>query len=111
MYYTNAEEADMRLWCHVYQSKATNVLIYSPYTDVYNIGLPLSPVTSHQDCIIQINLLHSREQRFISLNNLQKALDNDPDLTGIPGENLTNIFLSSIHSFTVQLCILLFWAR
>ena len=41
----------MRIWHHAYQSKATKILIYSPDTDVYSIGLPL-----HQDCIIQINV-------------------------------------------------------
>ena len=92
MYNTNAEEADMRIWRHAYQSKATKILIYSPDTDVYNIGMSLTSITSHQDCIVQINLPHTREQKFISLTNLLKALDNDPDLAGIPRKLLANIF-------------------
>ena len=92
MYNTNAEEADMRIWRHAYQSKATKILIYSPDTDVYNIGMSLTSITSHQDCIVQINLPHTREQKFINLTNLLKALDNDPDLAGIPRKLLANIF-------------------
>ena len=34
MYNTNAEEADMRIWRHMHQSKANRFLIYSPDTDV-----------------------------------------------------------------------------
>ena len=55
IYQTNAEEADMRIWRHAYQSKATRMLIYSPDTDVYNIGLPLTCISSHEECIVQIN--------------------------------------------------------
>jgi hypothetical protein len=78
----------MRIWRHAYQSKANKILIYSPDTDVYNIGLPLTCITSHVECIVQINLPHSTEQRFVSITNLQTALDNDPDLASIDRERL-----------------------
>ena len=78
----------MRIWRHAYQSKANKILIYSPDTDVYNIGLPLTSISSHVECIVQINLPHSNEQRFVSINNLQTALDNDPDLASIDRERL-----------------------
>ena len=45
-------------------------------------------LSSHQECIVQINLPHSSEQKFISINNMQRALDNDPDLASIPRENV-----------------------
>ena len=78
----------MRIWRHAYQSKANKILIYSPDTDVYNIGLPLISITSHVECIVEINLPHSNEQRFVSINDLQTALDNDPDLASIDREQL-----------------------
>ena len=78
----------MRIWRHAYQSKANKILIYSPDTDVYNIGLPLTCITSHVECIVQINLPHSNERRFVSINNLKTALHDDPDLASIDGERL-----------------------
>ena len=73
---------------HPCQSNANRIMIYSPDTDVYNIGLPLTCITSLGECIVQINLPHSSEQQFPSLNNLQLALDNDPDLASITRERL-----------------------
>ena len=55
---------------------------------MYNIGLPLICIISHVECIVQINLPHSSELRFVSLNNLKTALDNDPDLASINREGL-----------------------
>ena len=42
LYNSNAQEADNRIWCHTTQSEAINILIYSPDTDVYTIGLTSS---------------------------------------------------------------------
>ena len=47
-YCSNAEEADNRMWRHATQSPASDILIYSPNTDVYNIGLHLVKLTKHQ---------------------------------------------------------------
>ena len=57
IYRSTAREADIRLWRHVISSQAHNILIYSPDTDVYNIGLGLS--AKH---IIQLNPPHCDEQ-------------------------------------------------
>ena len=40
-YWSNVAEADFRIWGHATQSTSSQILIYSPDTDVYNIGLNL----------------------------------------------------------------------
>jgi len=41
LYTSNALEADNRIWRHAVQTTATKILVYSPDTDVYNIGLSM----------------------------------------------------------------------
>ena len=86
-YHSNAEEADNRIWCHATQPWAINILIYSPDTDVYNIGIGLTSPTLKQ-YIIQLNVPHSAEKRYLHLNRMKIALANDPDLASLPRENL-----------------------
>ena len=59
-YNSNAEEADIRVWRHAVQSRSDRVLIYSPDTDVYNIGLGLLQDTTKQ-FIVQLNVPHSAQ--------------------------------------------------
>lgn len=40
-YNCNAEETDTRIWLHVKQTECRNVLVLSPDTDVYHIGMAL----------------------------------------------------------------------
>ncbi len=80
----NAEETDTRIWLHVKQTSATRVLIVSPDTDVYHIGLPLQARSAQpKDVIVQISAINSREIRLLHLNHLVLALQNDPDLATI----------------------------
>ena len=61
-YYSNAEEADNRIWRHAVQCNAQVILIYSRDTDVYNISLShmsLKPGTTY---FIQLHLQHSDEK-------------------------------------------------
>ena len=78
----NAEETDTRIWLHVKQTTANRVLIVSPDTDVYHIGLPLHPFHG-KDVIVQISLVNSRELCLLHMNHLVSALRNDPDLAAI----------------------------
>ena len=39
---SDAEESDNRVWLHVVRYAGTRKLLFSPGTDVYHIGLPLS---------------------------------------------------------------------
>ena len=88
-YSTNAEETDLRIWRHVFKTGATRILLYSPDTDVYNIGLGLLG-DINKDIVIQINLPHLDNQ-FLNLNGLSESLTNDPDLATIPTESCQDI--------------------
>ena len=78
-YSSNAEESDNRIWRHATQSRAKIILIYSPDTDIYNIGLTLI-CESDKQYIVQLNVTHSAEKRYLNLNIHLIALSNDPDL-------------------------------
>ncbi len=91
-YLSNAEEADMRIWRHATQTSAERLLVYSPDTDVYNIGLPIIKVRSLSvQCIVQLNVPHSQELKYLHINNLLQALEDDPDLATLPRESLPTI--------------------
>ena len=62
-YASNVEEADTCIWQDASQSRETNLFIYSPDTDIYNIhvGLSLAMQTSKQ-FTIQINMPHSAQK-------------------------------------------------
>ena len=79
---SNAEETDTRLWLHARKTSCANILIMSPDTDVYHIGLPLKCVTQ-KEIIVQVNAVNSRQLRLLNLTALVQALCNDPDLAHI----------------------------
>ena len=87
-YYSTAQEADSRIWRHAMQSQATNILIYSPDTDVYNIGLSFLNQHPTATYIIQLNIPHADEKKYINLNNLKKALSKDTDLSNVPQDEV-----------------------
>ena len=60
-YKSNASEADQRIWKHAGMCEAERVLIYSPDTDVYTIGLGLISMHCKQ-FIIQLNLPHTLQK-------------------------------------------------
>lgn len=101
-HYSNAQEADSRIWRHAeILSPGTNLLIYSPDTDVYNIGLSNfnSQNQPPKNYIIQLNVHHSTEKRYLFLNNLQTAFLNDPDLSTLStnkiGLTIQSLFIST----------------
>ena len=102
-YRSNAEEADNQIWIHAIQSWATNILIYSPDTDVYNIGLGLVTQTIQKLYIIKLNVPQVAEKRYLLLNNLHTALLNDPDLASVPrdsiGVTMQTLFISTDCDF------------
>ena len=82
-----AEETDTRLWYHVKKTRSNKILIMSPDTDVYMIGLPLQSV-QRKDVILQVSTYSARELRFLKLSTMSDSLRNDPDLARIGSEIL-----------------------
>ena len=68
-YTCNAEETDTRLWLHVKKTPYSCILVMSPDTDVYNIGLSLQSAKDKQ-VFVQVSSYNARELKFVLLNNL-----------------------------------------
>lgn len=90
-YYTNMEEADMRIWLHCVHCAGRNILIYSPDTDVYHVGTGLQ---LNKHVIVQLSRSLISSPRLLDLNELLNAIDKDPDLSGIPSELRPQAFQS-----------------
>ena len=90
-YSTTAEEADTRIWKHAVECDTTRILIYSPDTEVYNIGVSLN-LNPQRHIIIQVNQPHSSELRYLNLTNLMLALLQDTDLAPLPRSSVQSIF-------------------
>ena len=88
-YNSNAEETDTRLWVHVKQTEYTRILVLSPDTDIYHIGLPLT--RQNKQVVIQVIPINSKEIKFLDTSALSLALQNDPDLAGMEPNNLPQI--------------------
>lgn len=55
---SNHEESDSRVWLHCLKSPCSKVLIYSPDTDTYHIGLRVligSNGILHKDAVVQLS--------------------------------------------------------
>ena len=89
-YETNAEEADMIIWRHAIQCEGQRILVYSPDTDVYVIGLALMDLS--REYIVQNNVPHAQDLKYVDLNALVKALKDDPDLASLPHDLVSPCF-------------------
>jgi len=63
----NTIQADTRIWWHATQCESSNILIYSPDTAVYNIGLGFISQLPTATYIIQLNMPYSDESKYINL--------------------------------------------
>ena len=104
-YTSNAEETDTRIWLHVKQTAHKQILLLSPDTDVYHIGLPLE---HHKQVIVQTSPMNSREMQFLDMLALIKAFQNDPDLatidTTILPQVMQTLFVSTGCDYTSFFC-------
>ena len=62
---SKAEETDVQIWLHVLQSSAQHILVLSPDTDTYHIGLPLLP--PGKEIIIQLSSPGARELNLLQI--------------------------------------------
>ena len=79
----NAQETDTRLWLHVKHSAGINKLVLSPDTDVYHTGL-LLVANTNMKVLVKISPITSKQTRFLDIQALIHALENDPDLAALP---------------------------
>ncbi len=86
------------MWLHVKQTEQSNILIMSPDTDCYHIGMPLNH-GSLKDVIVQLNKYTSKEIKFLHLPALLQAIGEDPDLSLIPSILLPQV-LSTLFVVT-----------
>ena len=92
-YNSNALEADNRVWRHATQTAAMRVIINSPDTDVYQIGLS---VPDNKEYIVQFNVHHATDKKYIILKQLKRAFHVDPDLHALPREDL-NLIMQCLY--------------
>ena len=92
---SNHEESDSRVWLHAFGCKRHRILIYSPDTDTYHVGLPLLEWYSNTEVTVQLApsapFEPYSESRFLVLNNLRLALHEDPDLADIKRPALASV--------------------
>ena len=91
VYTSNAEEADTRLWMHVKRTNTSKILILSPDTDIYHIGLPLEH-GSEKNIVIQLSTFNSKDLKYLHLSTFVTVLQNDPDLSAIPSRLIPQVF-------------------
>ena len=83
--WSNADEADLRVWLHYVHSAGTQKLIFSPDTDVYHIGLTIAPRLPGAEIVLQLTKTFREGSKFLLLRKfLLEALYSDPVLHRIP---------------------------
>lgn len=63
--WSNADEANLRLWLHCVHSSGTKKLIFSPDTDIYHIGLTAASVQPDSEVIVQLSKSLKKGTKFI----------------------------------------------
>lgn len=76
--------------CMSNSSYAIKILILSPDTDTYHIGLPLDH-GGNKDIILQISPNNSKDLRFLHLSAFITVLKNDPDLSTVPQSQIPQV--------------------
>ena len=74
--WSNADEADLRVWLHCIHSTGTQKLIFSPNTDVYR--LVFVSLLQGMEIVIQLTKTFREGSKFLLLHHLLQALHSDP---------------------------------
>ena len=101
----NAEETDTRIWLHVKNTAYKRILVVSPDTDIYHIGLPLQQLC--KEVVVQVSPINSQELKYRHMTALSKVLLNDPDLAHIEPRELLQLCMYAVvvtaHLFSTRL--------
>ena len=98
-YKSSALEVEQHIWRHALVTRSQDLLLYSPDTDIYNIGLSLlEQQLSNKTIVVQINVLH-KEKKNLNLNALLQKFRDDTDLASLStntfGKALQTAFIGS----------------
>ena len=98
---SNHEETDSRAWLHALTGSTNNVLIFSPDTDTYHIGLPLLGRNSERKVVVQLSNTYKHE--FLFLNQLIDCMYRDASVAHLvlAGIDIPKIFQ---HIFIISGC-------
>ena len=86
-YYSNADESDTRVWLHCIHAVGPRKLIYSPDTDVYQIGLTMQPILRQSHVLVQQSKSTTNSPKFIDMAALCNGIKLDSDLSAVQEEH------------------------
>ena len=89
-YNTDGEESDIRIWRHVKQCEGEKILVYSPDTDVSNVGIGIYNEIG-KEVIVQVNIA-TKETSYVYISNIVRGLQRGPDLATLNPERLNQVF-------------------
>lgn len=95
---SNHEESDIRVWFHCLKTSYTKILVYSPDTDTYHIGLK---VLVGPDCILKKDAIEQLSMvvdkyGYLIMSKILNCILEEPDLDSIPKE-LPSVIQNHLH--------------
>jgi hypothetical protein len=80
-------EADQKVWFHAAKCPDTNIVIYSPDTDVFHVGLPFVEKYPTKHYLVQLKDFAS-EKIYLNVNKLIDLMNKNTDLKSIDSKNI-----------------------
>lgn len=91
---SNHEESDSRVWLHCLRTPYSWVLVYSPVTDTYHVGLRVligQGGLVRKDAVVQLSMVPD-DHEYLSIPYLASCLRTDPDLGLLVKDDLPTVF-------------------